>query len=352
MSDPVRKSRRRRRLKIGGGCFVGVVVLAVVAVWWIARGEVAAALVQAEQQARAEGYDFRHQGASFSGFPLQLEVSLDQPEFAWNGGRWRGPTGVTGGAWLTDPFNIHLAGPGPHRLELGPLALEIDSRVAEGLVEVSTKGAEAFTLTVRDADIAVVGGSGTGDLAQLDVSAAPLPPLKDAKRVMAIGLDMASLVLPSEASDQLAELGPEIQSLRLRAGLSGPLRPGRGRNLVGTWREGGGHLDLDLLSLQWGGLQLLASGRLQLDEALRPAGTLDLEVAGLPLLLQALAAQGKIDRGLARTYGGLLGGMAQPRPDREGRWIALPLVLRDGRAFLKLPFSDIPVARLPSLARR
>ncbi len=349
MSDPVRKSRRRRRLTIGGGCCLAVIVLAVVAIWWIARGEVAAALVQAEQQAKAEGYDFRHNGASFSGFPLQLEVSLDQPEVAWNGGKWRGPTAVTGGAWLTDPYSIRLAGPGPHRLELGPLNLEIDGRVAEALVEVGSKGAEALELKIRDADIVVIGGSGTGDLAQLDLNAVPLPPLKNAKRVMAVSLDMASLVLPPEASDQLVELGPEIQSLRLRAGLSGPLRPGRKSAVVETWRGGGGHLDLDLLSLQWGSLQVIASGRLQLDEALRPAGTLDLDVAGLPLLLQALAAQGKIDASLAKTYGGLLGNMAQPRPDREGRWIALPLVLRDGRAFLKLPFTDIPVARLPSL---
>ncbi len=349
MSDPIRKSRRRRRLAIGGCSLLGVLVLAVVAVWWIARGEVAAALDNAQQQARAQGYDFRHRGASFSGFPLQLEVSLDQPEVAWNGGKWRGPKAITGGAWLTDPFEVRLLGPGPHRVEFGPFRLQVDSRVAEALVEVGTKGAEALQLTLRDSDIVVLGESGRGDMAQLDLTAAPLPPLKNDQRVMAINLDLASLVLPPVAADQLVVLGPEIQSLSVRAGLSGPLPPIPKKEAVEVWRQGDGHLDLDRLSLRWGDLRIEASGRLQLDQVSRPAGILDLEVAGLPLLLQALAAQGKLDSGMARTYGSLLGGMARPRPNREGRWIALPLVLRDGRAFLRVPFADIPLARLPSL---
>lgn len=346
---PQHRRRLRRGLTVGACGLLGLCVIVLAVGWWVLRGEVAAALSDFERQAAGQGYRVDHQGLSFSGFPLQMKAALERPEVSWRGGRWQGPAAVTGDAWITDPFAFRLALPGSNRLDLAGLGMQIDSGLAEASLRMGAPGLDSFALDLRDAALVLDGSSEEARLASLDLSAAPLLPLDDAEAVSDIRLDLLSLLLPPALAQAFAGLGPELQHLSLQAALSGPLAPGPAAGQARAWRDAGGSLRILALSLRWGDFQLEARGRLGLDGALRPLGELQVEMAGLPQLLETLGAAGLLDPGLSRSYGGLLRGLAQPRQGREGRWLTLPLILRDGRARLRIPFAEIPLARLPPL---
>jgi len=115
-----------------------------------------------------------------------------------------------------------------------------------------------------------------------------------------------------------------------------------------AWRDAGGSLTISELKANKGNLALEAEGRLGLDNLRRPAGNLNLRAAGLTSLMQRLGLPG----GNA-TRGGLLGSLVrrpagQPETsDQPGRFVPLPLVLRDGAVWLG-PIKS-PIALRPLL---
>ncbi len=342
-----REGRRRRHpLVLGAAALLLLAVVAVPVIWWIARDQVASALENAQRDAARDGIELRHEGLSFSGFPFHLSAVVAKPGAAWSGGSWQGPESLQGETSFSDPTLLSFDGSGRHRLILDGLPVTIESRKAEALIEVGSAGPVAVEAALADTEILFDQAVGKASLDALFLAAAPLPPLSDAAQQTAIALDLSRLTLPAVLGAAFPSLGAVIESGSLRARLSGPLLPGPAPESLQAWRLGGGFLDLESLALAWGPFALEGRGRLQLDEALRPAGELRLEIAGLTAVLDTLADLGRLEPALARTYGGLLGGMARERSGREGRWLAVPLVLRDGRAFLKLPLGQIPLARL------
>lgn len=341
--------KRRHPLVVAVAALVLLVIVAVPALWWLAQNQVTAAVLSAQRDAAREGITLDHSGLSFSGFPFYLSAALANPKADWRGGRWQGPDSLTGETSFTNPTNIRFDASGKHALDIGALSLTADSQEALALLEVGQQGLEAIEANLGQTELQLAGGLGDARLQSLDLSASPLPPLTDASQTTAIALDLAGLSLPQALGAQLPGLGTSIEEGSLRANLSGPLTPGPAPQVLRYWRQNGGTLDLQRLTLTWGPVALEAAGKLSLDDLLRPVGTLNLQVAGFPALLEGLAALGRLEPALAKTYGGLLGGMAQPRSGKQGRWLALPLVLQDGRAFLRLPFGKIPLAKLQPL---
>lgn len=347
-ADPLERRRRRRRrwtLAAGGSLLLFAVLVS--AAWWVARGELETALERARSEGRRSGYALSYEGLAFAGFPLQMQASLERPSLAWQGGTWEGPAAVVGDAWLTDPYRLSLNGSGRHRLTLGPTSLQIDAGDAEAEVELASAGPEALRLQLRRVDLSLADGSAAARLGSLDLAAAPLPPLPDAGSGTDLALDLSGLTLPELLP---APLSPDLQSLSLRATLSGPLLQGPPERVLRAWQRQDGSLSLERFALVWGEVQVEAEGRLGLDPALRPQGELTLQVASLPELLAALAAAGYLDPA-AGDYAAMLQGMAQPRAGHSGTWTVLPLVLEDGWAYLNVLFARIPLARVPPLIR-
>ncbi len=341
-----RRARRRHPLVIAAAALLLLVVAAVPAIWWIARDQVAGALDNAQRDARKDGITLAHQGLSFSGFPFQLSATLNRPRATWSDGSWQGPEQMVGRTSFSDPTLLRFDGKGTHRLVLDGLGFTIDSEQADALVEIGSAGAEGLQAALADAKVDLDQGLGQALVKRLDLAAAPLPPLSDPTQRTTVVLNLEQLTLPQVLGAAIPDLGAEIQSGSLRALLTGPLKPGPAPMMLRAWRDGGGYIDLEQAELTWGPFSLEAGGRLTLDQELRPTGTLNLDIAGAPAVLKALAAAGKFDPSQARTYGKLLEGIAQPRDGKPGRWIALPLVLRDGHAYLQLPLGRIPLARV------
>ncbi len=343
------KHRRRNPLVVGVGALVLLVIVAVPALWWIARDQVSNAVAAAQYDAARQGYTLTHQGLDFSGFPFHLSAALASPRVDWGQGSWRGPGNITGETSFTNPTAVRLDGSGQHELSIDRLSMTIDSREALAVIGVGKQGAEAIEAALRDLDLQLDQGLGQARLESLELAAAPLPPLKQDGEAMAVSLDLKNLLLPKVLGLRVTELGGRVQDGSLRAEVTGPLRPGPTPQMLANWRDGGGKLDLKSLLIHWGPVAIEAKGKLGLDSKMRAEGRLNLQISGFPKLLNALAQLGKLDPVLAGTYGGLLGGMAQPRNGKSGRWLAIPLVLQNGQAFLSTPFAKIPLARLQPL---
>lgn len=109
---------------------------------------------------------------------------------------------------------------------------------------------------------------------------------------------------------------------------------------LAAWRDAGGVVEVLDFQLDWGAVQLAASGTLSLDADLQPTGRLDATVVGLDQLIQAVAGEGgQGDIGLTGiSLGGLFGGGGD-------QGVTLPLTIAGGRIGL----GPVPLARLPRI---
>ncbi|MEO1190520.1 MAG: DUF2125 domain-containing protein [Pseudomonadota bacterium] len=349
MSTHQKPGRLRRRLSWIFGSLVALILVAVSATWWVARDQIETALQRTQADLAADGVTLDYSALGFSGFPLQMEAKLERPTLTWPDGSWQGPPAVSGAAWLTDPLSLAFSAPGDGRLRIGPQDLTIDSGQADAQVRIGDQGLDTVAVLLGNARIALPQGDEVLGLGTAEAAVAPVRPLRSATESSSFTLLLRDLRLPAAAA---SGLGADLQSLDLAGRISGPLFPGAGPVMARIWQEGGGSLALERLDIVWGALRMEASGLLGLDQALRPQGSLNLEVADPDALLKALERSGQLQPGLAERYSGLLAGLARPRDGLSGRWVAIPLELRDGRAFLDLPIPfvpDIELARLPPL---
>ena len=94
--------------------------------------------------------------------------------------------------------------------------------------------------------------------------------------------------------------------------------------------------------LAFDGIDLRATGAVELDEAGRLSGPVTLTVAGWPELLERLTSSGTVDAEQAGFLRGMLSGMADPATPET---VELPMTLRDGA----LAMGPVVLLRMPPL---
>jgi hypothetical protein len=230
----------------------------------------------------APGVTMRFGAESVTGFPFNLDVVLRDVAFEVKSAR-------TSGAWRMDAFAIHeltfgrtqqiyeAAGAqtitwadaegGRHRFAFVPGSLQASAILSRG------------RLARFDLDLNEIGARDiAGVRFQLHFRKAPD---RDAIEIVASG-DQIRLAPPLQAG-----FGKNLR----RAQLSASLTPG---NLLAplfagseswdaaldAWRRGGGTFHLGDMELDFGGVQIHASGALGLDAAHRPQGTIALAIDG------------------------------------------------------------------------
>jgi hypothetical protein len=113
-----------------------------------------------------------------------------------------------------------------------------------------------------------------------------------------------------------------------------------------AWRDWGGVVTVQDLQLSWGPLDLQAQAKLSLDDRLQPSGKGKATVSGWAQTIDALAASGTIEAGMAQTVKLVVGLMA-PAPDTDGQGaLSLPFTLKDST----LSVGKIPLIKLHRLA--
>ena len=103
---------------------------------------------------------------------------------------------------------------------------------------------------------------------------------------------------------------------------------------LAAWRDSGGKMQVDRLTLNWGPLKIEATGTVTLDATLQPQAELTAKVRGFAQTVDALVAAGMVESQKAGLIKAGLASMAGPPASDGTATLTAPLSLRDRRLFL------------------
>lgn len=316
----------------------------ILAVWYgvwrgggtIMRAEVA----RIAEDHRALGATVSHAPLTLEGFPFFLRGRLDDVRYD------NGAPGADNVLFEADtvfidalPYAIDrliFSVAGRQRISAGAMAFTIDSTdaranvasdPARGWVLRADAGALAVTATARDTAPPAIDRLTTGPVI-INVTPAPDHPtvLEISLTVDTPAVSMAQLrANPDSASiPQTASGALAARQIELFAAISASDQ----FSAPESWRAAGGTVDLRTLSLDAGTIRLDLAGRILIDRAGYPAGTLEARIDQPQNLAAILEAIGMIDEDEARALGGGLALAAIP----GGGTVRAPIILQDGEA--------------------
>jgi hypothetical protein len=257
-----------------------------------------------------------------SGFPLRIVMTLSAPAVEDpTGNVWRGPS-LSVSLPLTDPQRPHLEAAGQHVFTLNghdPLAI-----AAEGFsADLSIDGH-----SLDEASIALVTASiGTVHIGRLDFQLHRLAVghVEHSVPSWGLALSLENLALPDNAHLLFGSLVP---AARLETHLQGSLSGGPLPQALAAWRDDGGTLEIDSLSVDWPPLALSGKGTLALDRDLQPILASSCNVLGLFEAIDVLSRNGIVraqDAGLVKLVFGLM-----MKPGRDGaQTLTVPLTVQN-----------------------
>ncbi len=319
----------------------GLIALAfviVAAAWLWASTVVAHGWDAWVEERQAEGYRFTNAEPEVSGFPFRVVAELDSPVIeAPQGWRWDAPP-IRAEAGLWTPFTLHFRAPGTHRFRLPDgRELEAQAENAAGHLAMNPEGGfDDAAMTLRNVLMSAVPlGPGTSlgqtTARSLDLRAEPAGVAEDQPENLAFSAVLRGLSLPEQIE---VPFDREISTLGLDGVLLGRLPAEATEPELQRWRRDGGAVSVENLRLHWRPLGLQGRGRLSLDDALRPEGTLNVEARGLEEALARLSEAGLIEP-RAATYGRLAVTALGERDQATGeRVVQVPLSFQEGRFYL------------------
>ena len=130
-------------------------------------------------------------------------------------------------------------------------------------------------------------------------------------------------------------LGPDIARIMIQARARNlpPVERMSAVELFEQWRAVGGTLAVSDLIVQWGPLDMTASGEMALDEENRPQGRFDTEIADFEGLLEAMVRDGLVRERDARVALAGLVLVSQLQGSEPGR-VRVPVSMNEGRLYL------------------
>ena len=355
---PPPPGRRRSRL----GLFLPFVLLGLLAALWSAgwfylRDRAGREIDGWLAREAAAGRAWTCADRSITGYPFRLELRCGSVGLARSdGGFTLGP--FTAVVQVYQPRHALFEATGPFQVRQGDLTGEARWTSLRGSFHGAANGFVRASLAVDrpQIDVAGAGPEPVSVSAQhLELHARPTPGRFDSDGAVDISLRLARALAPV-ADAFTGNRDPADLALDATLTRATVLRTGTVARELEKWRQAEGSLDIAGLSLVKGENRVQAKGSLDIDEAHRPAGQIELRAAGVEALVAGLVGQRYgADRGalVGNLIGGLLGGLAKPRgaegaaPGEVPLKPLPPLRLVDGRLLFG-PF-PIPNVRLPAL---
>ena len=260
------------------------------------------------------------------GYPFRIEVICENPTFA---GRAEGRD-VTGGlkqvhaaAQVYSPNHVIVEAAGPLAVQDSAGGrVDLDWTIAQASIRmiVDRPPIERISLVLTEPRLAAAVPGFEPVEAKASMADFHLRPSPG--RTAEAAWDVASRITDLEAPRLDAVLGGQDKAnmdFVATVTQAETLRGGGGVQDLEAWRQAGGQVQVDTLSLERGAQALAAAGALHVDEGRRPAGRFDVTITGLD---QVLASFGLGPR--AAALGGLLGallggGKAPAQENGEGR---------------------------------
>ncbi|NNG04884.1 MAG: DUF2125 domain-containing protein [Inquilinus sp.] len=311
-------------LIVAGGAYAGY--------WVYAADMVRVGIDDWIAEQRARGLDIRTTNLDVGGFPLRLEAGAraitlaDGNRLVWQSAALTAsarPWRLTRIAYTLDGRqSLSVAGDFPLRLTAaagsGEIRLAGNGGIAAGSLALSEPAlrlpinvgllrADGLDLRISEA---------TGDRPGGTIAA---------------GGDAWRLTLPMSP---LPALGTLVEQAGADVVVTGPVPAAPHRSALAAWRDDGGTVEIERLTLRWGPVSVEATGTVTLDAALQPRGTLNARIQGFLEAVDALVEAGIVaakDAGLVKAGLTLLAGA--PGPDGVATLTA-PLALENRRLFL------------------
>ncbi|HVC57684.1 MAG TPA: DUF2125 domain-containing protein [Stellaceae bacterium] len=338
--------RRSTRLGLAAAVLVLAGLGGYTAFWWMTAGRIAEGVRHWAQSLPAQDLHLSWRTITVKGFPFSFRVELREAQL-------RGRTGAPGGEvsvkLLTGsarPWNFRvwrLTAPEGLTATASPIgqpAASLTAPQASGSVTIDDGGGAALWLGL-DAPVAKMGLGLTARQANFWLSLPAHAPQTHSERAFGMALQLLGLTLPIVPAPFHNPLDEVSFGVTMRGAV--PAEPLRRAAMA--WRDAGGTLDLDHLTLHWGDLRITGSGTLALDAELQPVGGFSGAIGGYPQLMTALVAAGRMRAGDARLAGLALALMSRTGPDGRPE-IATSFTIQDGQMYLG-PAKLGPVPRIP-----
>jgi hypothetical protein len=306
------------------------------AAWWgLLAHELRRGLTRWSAERQAAGWQVATGETTLSGFPGRPRLGLAAPSL----------TDPAGDLWNLPPTSLSLAPLAPWRLRLE----------AAGVHTLTLSGQPPLALTAAEASAELVLGEDRLSLslggvelggARLEGLTASLhrlggSDLRFDQPSLALTAALHGLTLPAATK---LPLGQTIAEAQLSARLMGGLDAGGGKPAIIAWRDAGGTIEVDALSLTWPPLRLGAKGTLALDQDLQPQFAASATLSGGAETIAILAKAGSLTPRDAALASLALGLVSKPEPDGVVQ-STLPITLQDRR----LSVGPVKLATLPLL---
>ncbi len=296
---------------------------------------------------RAEGIEISRAGLARGGFPLRFEARLIEPSVRFAVGRaswtWTPGRAVFSAApWTPDRVTLDLSG--DHALAAAEA--RFTARADEWVVKATPRGARADALVLVGTGIEASGTGETFAVARLAAHwrRAAAPPADHSGESQSFEIAVEGVRLPEYAR---LPLGPEIARLKISGRVMGELaslRPGMGAGALGTWRDGGGTVEIAQLDARHGALTIAGEGTLALDGAMQPIAALTARIEGFAEAIDGLRDRGALARRDAAAAKLVLTALAVRGADGRNR-LSTPLTVQDGWLFA----GPVALLRLPPI---
>ena len=299
--------------------------------WFVAASRIADGFTQWAQSQRAQNLDLSWRSIAVRGFPLAFAVELSEARLR------AGPANAPGGeltvprlSAVARPWNFRrweLVAPVGLGANAGPVGLRSASAV--GSLAVGGEGGVAAWLRLTDpsADAGVRLAARELDL-WLTLPARP-PEQHDAP-AFGVALDLRQLTVPNAPAPFPNPVDEIAFGITVMGAIPAAATP---RQAAAAWRDAGGTVELDHLSLHWGALAISSLGTLALDRELQPIGGLSGAIEGYEALMSALVASGRIRAGDARLARLALAMLAKSGPGGQPQ-ITTSFTIQNGQMFL------------------
>ncbi len=299
---------------------------------------------------RRQGREVSYDSRRLWGFPYRLSITLNKT-------RWRDPRQPLAPELAADEITAHLqiwqrehvifdlpgkqtatwrgAG-GERRIELGAERFRA-SLVVDGAGNWLRMAADLSKLRLQGPTDGMLRGEWTADKLLLHARrAGNVPPSLD----LAMQVDQASL--PQQVEKPF---GRAMRGLRLTGNLRGGFYGTTLEDMLVSWRDAGGVLDLSAIGITWGDLSIFGTGTLSLDRDFRPLGAMSGTANNAVQAIDILAATGLIPEATAGNVKSILLNLEEHSDNRGKSLRDIALTAQDG----KLSYGAIPLFSLPSV---
>lgn len=259
---------------------------------------------------RAEGVLLDWAELRVSGYPIRFDTTFTGPTARKTTPErditWAGPdTAIR--PFVEGPGVVSFRAPGQHLIEVieggEGMSLQADAEDLQGRLSFTNHGrvnglrgrAEPLGLVINDT-VPLTLASAAFDWERRNGPAAPegIHPdgVGDTLSVILEQIDLTRVPLEPGVA---RTLGRTIEQFRGRIDLRGPLQPESiSPESLTRWRDAGGTLEVETLTLNWGPLRIAGNGTLTVDQALQPVGAFAARISGLETLLDLLEQSGEI----------------------------------------------------------